>query len=142
MMTRVVFLIIFLTQLTGCIIGNGTICGPQTPMAMCDKKAYQALYHPTPLRDEWMKSGVGTFDLNKDWLGCGGRSDGSYTDIRSIPSESNFDYTKRNHQLFENIQHCMLNKGYIYNGRCDTDVSRENPGCQARSKAAVHGEGL
>ncbi|UBB93058.1 hypothetical protein [Xanthomonas oryzae] len=132
MMMRFLGLIFLLAQLTGCIIGNGTICGPQTPMAMCDKKAYKALYYPTPLRDEWSKIGLNKAQLNADWLVCGGRDDGSYTDVRSIPGEANLDYSARLSQQFYEIQRCMLNNGYIYTGRCDTDVSKVSPGCQAR----------
>ncbi|MGS0515328.1 hypothetical protein ACQR5T_04065 [Xanthomonas oryzae pv. oryzicola] len=142
MMMRFVVLIFLLAQLTGCIIGNGTICGPQTPMAMCDKKAYQALYYPTPARDEWSKSNVNKVQLNADWLVCGGRDDGSYTDVKRIPSEENLDYSARLSRQFDEIQRCMLHNGYVYTGRCDTDVSKVSPGCQARSKAIGYGENL
>ncbi|QBG94602.1 hypothetical protein EYC55_02630 [Xanthomonas oryzae] len=141
MMMRFLFFILLLVQLTGCIIGNGTICGPQTPMAMCDRKAYKALYYPTSPRDEWSKSGVNKVQLNADWIACGGRSDGSYTAARSFSGEERLAYAARLSQQFDGMQICMLNKGYIYNGRCDTDVSRVNPGCRARFKAVIHDGG-
>ncbi|UXW31806.1 hypothetical protein IXO644_002740 [Xanthomonas oryzae pv. oryzae] len=88
-------LIFLLAQLTGCIIGNGTICGPQTPMAMCDKKAYKALYYPTSPRDEWNKIDVNKMQLNVDWIACGGRSDGSYTAVKSFSGEERLAYAAR-----------------------------------------------
>ena len=40
-------LILFcLSGLIGCTIGNGHICGPQTPQAYCDREAYERLIHP------------------------------------------------------------------------------------------------
>ncbi|UNE62683.1 hypothetical protein [Xanthomonas oryzae] len=146
-MMRNVFLIGLTMQLSGCIIGNGTICGPQTPMAMCDKKAYKALYHPAPLRDEWRKDGKSADQLNEDWLGCGGLNNGSYNNsiaLSRLSGEKTMDYAARYaakaKEKFNEGQLCMLNKGYIYTGRCDTDVTKVSPGCQARSDSAGYGK--
>ncbi|QBG94604.1 hypothetical protein EYC55_02650 [Xanthomonas oryzae] len=141
MMMRFVFLILLLVQLTGCIIGNGTICGPQTPMAMCDRKAYKALYYPTPPRDEWNKIDLNKVQLNADWLACGGLDDGGYAGVKSFAGEERLAYAARLGRKFDGIQICMLNKGYVYIGRCDTDVSKVSPGCQARFKAVINDGG-
>nr|CUV13268.1 protein of unknown function [Ralstonia solanacearum] len=37
-----------ITLLSGCTIGNGHVCGPQTPALYCDREAYEKLMHPKP----------------------------------------------------------------------------------------------
>ena len=41
-----------------CTIGNGQICGPQTPAAYCDKIAYERLKYPKPYGAHWIKDGM------------------------------------------------------------------------------------
>jgi len=47
--------VIGLSLLAGCTIGNGHICGPQTPLAYCDRDAYERLVHPRGLGEYWEK---------------------------------------------------------------------------------------
>ncbi len=132
-MVRYLLLIGLTTQISGCIIGNGTICGPQTPVILCDKKAFQKLYNPTPLRDYWVSDGSHAKDLSKDWIECGGTSNGSYVDVEIIPNESNTSLSKRMEQRFADIQRCMLRKKYDYTGPCDLPAWKVAPACQERS---------
>ena len=102
--------------LTACVVGNGRICGPQTPVAYCDKEALERMLHPKPLIDDWSKAGLVSKEKIQDWIECGGRRDGNYA-----ASESDFDQ----------IQRCMLKKGYYYMGQCDNDIMKATPGCGA-----------
>ncbi len=102
--------------LTACVIGNGHICGPQTPVIYCDKEALEASNHPTPLIAYWDKTGIITENKTQDWVECGGSRDGNYA-----ASESDFDQ----------IQRCMLKKSYHYMGKCDNEIMKATPGCGA-----------
>ncbi|MDV3470284.1 hypothetical protein RZA67_16335 [Stenotrophomonas sp. C3(2023)] len=117
--------------LTGCLIGNGRICGPQTPTAYCDKEAYQRLVHPTPLRDYWQHPSRPQAERQQDWIACGGDDVGSY----SNPSAgSGAEVARRSSEKHHGIQRCMMAKGYVYEGACDTSVRMQYPACQARSR--------
>ena len=58
----------------GCTFGNGQICGPQTPIAYCDKEAYEKLAHPKPYGTFWIKDGVSDEQRLLDIKECGGNS--------------------------------------------------------------------
>lgn len=57
--------------LMACTIGNGRICGPQTPSAYCDKEAYQRLAHPKAYGEYWTKPDMTTESWRQDWVACG-----------------------------------------------------------------------
>ena len=65
--------------LTGCVIGNGTICGPQTPRAYCDREAYERLTNPKGYGEFFTKTGMTKESWRADWVACGGISSGSYS---------------------------------------------------------------
>lgn len=132
---RSIFILIIL-QISGCVIGNGRICGPQTPFVLCDKEAEKALYHPTPLRDYWSNTEIQTGDLKKAWLECGGDERGSYIDVQRAPNESNSDFSARGREVFYSLQRCMMMKNYRYDGPCEPSVWRAAPACQARLSGA------
>jgi hypothetical protein len=114
-LTRLCISIVISILLTACVIGNGQICGPQTPMAYCDKVALESLLHPKSLIDDWGKAGVISEGKVHDWIACGGSRDGNYA-----ASVSDFDQ----------IQRCMLQKGYLYTGKCDNEIMKATPGCR------------
>lgn len=132
---RSIFIIIIL-QLSGCVIGNGRICGPQTPLALCDKEAEKALYHPTPLRDYWSNTEIQTGDLNQAWLDCGGDERGGYINAQRRADESNASFIERNDEAFDSLQRCMMKKNYRYDGPCEPPSWRAAPACQARLSGA------
>jgi len=57
--------------LIGCTIGNGQICGPQTPAAYCDKVAYDRLKHPKPYGAHWIKENMTKESRRTDISACG-----------------------------------------------------------------------
>lgn len=59
---------------SGCTIGNGHICGPQTPAAYCDREAYEELMHPKPYIDKWEKPGASPETRRQDSASCGGET--------------------------------------------------------------------
>ena len=61
--------------LSGCTIGNGHICGPQTPQAYCDKDAYEKLMHPKPYGAHWIKEGMTREGRVEDIAACGANRD-------------------------------------------------------------------
>ncbi|MCS3809783.1 hypothetical protein FHY19_002843 [Xanthomonas arboricola] len=132
---RSIFILIIL-QVSGCVIGNGRICGPQTPLVLCDKEAEKALYHPTPLRDYWRNTETQSGSLNRAWIECGGDGSGSYVNNQRRPGESMADLSMRDRNLFYNIQRCMMMKNYRYDGPCEPSVWRVAPACQARLSGA------
>jgi hypothetical protein len=97
------------------------ICGPQTPLAYCDREAYQRLRHPIPNSDYWERQGMTGKIRRQDWMECGGMPDGGYSS----------DVQERN--KLHRIERCMRDqKGYRYIGPCyDTEISKASPACGA-----------
>lgn len=120
-------LLISAITLTGCVIGNGRICGPQTALAYCDAEAEQRLLHPTPLRDEWEKSDASSAARQLDWVACGGHEDGGYR----VGFETEGSAFSAARKVYYGIQRCMLQHGYTYIGRCDNAISMAQPKCGA-----------
>lgn len=114
-----------LAFLAGCAIGNGQICGPQTPAAYCDSNAYKQLTQPPPLRDSWVGSSLQS--RAQDWVHCGGSSDGWF-DVQTNDPSGN-DYNQKAKEKSHSIQRCMLKNGYRYTGQCDSSVMKQAPAC-------------
>ncbi|NOT16341.1 MAG: hypothetical protein HOP21_12395 [Methylotenera sp.] len=119
----------FSVLLTSCVIGNGRICGPQTPVAYCDKEALDRLLHPKSPVDYWDKEGMANEVRLQDWIECGGRFDGNYTPSKRLPEEKD-DFAASRRALYS-IQRCMLKKGYHYIGKCDNEIRKATPACGA-----------
>lgn len=115
--------------LTACSFGNGRICGPQTPMAYCDKEAYQKLMHPKPLYAFWEKYDMTIDGRRQDWLECGGSSNGNYSVSARLPGETD-DFAGAT-RGFNKLQRCMLKKSYHYTGSCNNKIMQATPGCGA-----------
>ncbi len=102
--------------LIGCTIGNGHICGPQTPQAYCDREAYERLMHPKGLGEYWQKPGMTVDSWRADWVACGGRPNGDYstdTPQRSSQELIREDSSKKTKQLWI----CMTSKDYYFTGK-------------------------
>jgi hypothetical protein len=116
--------------LSACTIGNGRICGFQTPAADCDKEAEQALLHPKPFVELWSKPDMTPELRMEDWIACGGMKDGDFgVDTRSqmLPGE---DYGTAKNRLEVIFQRCLISKGYRYAG-CDKEFYKTKPICGA-----------
>lgn len=50
-----IIILLVLTLSSGCVIKNGHICGPQTPVANCDSEINRRLLHPEPPSEYWIK---------------------------------------------------------------------------------------
>lgn len=99
--------------LTACTIGNGRICGPQTPVAYCDRAAYERLAHPKAYGDYWVKPGTSVESWRQDWVGCGGMKDGGYSSDAPSGSPSAVILTAGKRKRDE-LAVCMKSKGYEY----------------------------
>ncbi len=112
-------LMFFTILFTGCTIGNGHICGPQTPTAYCNKEAYQKLMHPKPYGAHWIKEGITREGRTADWLQCGGATglDDGYERKSGVTNKEYFDGLDLHRKL---IRSCMDGKGYIWIEHCDT----------------------
>ena len=137
---RVPTLTAALLLLTACAIGNGRICGPQTPMAYCDAAAMQALMNPSSYRDYWAKEGGSEAEKRLDWVSCGGLPDGRY-----VPSSAEVDLWRQaadidrillpRQRADAEFQRCLLRKGLRWTGGCNTRNTRAMPACVARSES-------
>jgi hypothetical protein len=67
-----------------------------------------------PLNYYWDKTEVTTDGKLQDWIDCGGSRDGNYA--ASVSD-------------FYQIQRCMLQKGYLYTGKCDNEIMKATPSC-------------
>jgi hypothetical protein len=104
--------------IAGCTIGNGHICGPQTPTAYCNKDAYDKLMHPKPYGAHWIKEGMTRESRAADWLQCGGEerlSDG-YERQSGITTKEYFEGLELHRKQ---IRGCMGGKGYFWIEQCD-----------------------
>lgn len=105
----------FSLLLAACTIGNGRICGPQTPAVYCDREAYERLMHPKGYGEYWVKEGMTKHGWQQDWLACGGMADGGYSD--DAPSgSSNAVMTAANKKKINDLKICMSSKGYHFSG--------------------------
>ena len=101
--------------LTACTIGNGRICGPQTPAVYCDREAYERLTHPKGYGEYWIKDGMTIESWRQDWVKCGGMADGGYgTDAPSGSSSATIQASAREKR--EKLGACMSSKGYHFSG--------------------------
>jgi hypothetical protein len=108
--------ILCLISLMACTIGNGHICGPQTPQAYCDREAYERLMHPKGIGEYWEKPDKTVEGWRSDWVACGGRPNGDYLPYKPDgPGDKDFDdaYKKKEKHLWI----CMTQKGYKFNGK-------------------------
>lgn len=131
-------LLLFISFILGaCTVGNGRICGPQTPSAYCEEVAYQKLFHPKPYLHLWVKEGViQPQDRRDDSAKCGGQpSDSNPMRVHNeeslqLSGETLWETRQR---LAYQWQRCMLNKGYRFTGACyDNEISRDSPACMGR----------
>lgn len=98
-----------------CTIGNGRICGPQTPAVYCDREAYERLMHPKGYGEYWVKDGMTVENWRQDWVACGGMADGGYgTDAPSGSSSAVLSASAS--QKREKLGGCTSSKGYHFSG--------------------------
>lgn len=126
---KLCFIICINILLTACVIGNGHICGPQTPVIYCDKEALEASNHPLSPLDYWNNKGVTTEEKLEDWMECDGREDGNFTPSKRLAEEK--DDFSASRRMYYKIQRCMLKKSYHYLGQCDNEMAKASPGCGA-----------
>ncbi|MDS1140849.1 hypothetical protein RE432_10420 [Pusillimonas sp. SM2304] len=120
------------SMFSGCTIGNGRICGPQTPSAYCDREAYQKLLYPTPSRDYWEKASVSIDGRRKDWMDCGGNVNGGYgISTEDLKGRTTLEAASIK---FDDMQYCMMKKGYSYTGTCDGEIPSQYPACKAMNR--------
>lgn len=121
--------------LTGCTIGNGRICGPQTPAAYCDADALKALLYPKPYIDLWKNPGASSDQMMVDWLACGGSPKGRFTpgekELQKWMTPDDQSTIRAYHRADDQFQRCLLGKGFVWVGRCDLPHSHTLPACGA-----------
>lgn len=105
--------------LVACTIGNGRICGPQTPRAYCDKEAYERLVNPKPYGAHWIKEGMTRESRRLDLVDCGGGenlSEGYKEWLSSVPYET---YSEGKRMHIRAVSLCMQSKSYVWLEVCD-----------------------
>ncbi len=121
--------------LTGCTIGNGRICGPQTPAAYCDAEALSALLYPKPYIERWIKPGVSSDQKMLDWIACGGSQNGRFSpsekELETWTTPEDPSTIRAFHSADDQFQRCVLSKGFVWVGRCDFSHSKTMPACGA-----------
>lgn len=114
----------------GCSVGTWNVCGPQTPRAYCDKKTYDALANPPSQRDSWAAGKADASHLGAAWVACGGMANGNVGIDQQGGNgpETVQRLTRKN----DDVQRCMMQKGYQYTGTCSGDIASRFPACQSR----------
>jgi hypothetical protein len=102
-----------INTLVACTFGNGRICGPQTPMAYCNKESYEKLYHPKAYGEHWTKPSMTKESWREDWVACGGMSNGQYSGGAPEGSTTQvmLEYQTKERKKLDT---CMQSKGYEY----------------------------
>ncbi|MCG9060159.1 hypothetical protein LH452_14820 [Laribacter hongkongensis] len=121
------------TLLASCTIGNGRICGPQTPRANCNKEMLDALLHPPKAITFWNQQGVNEEQKMQDWLACpGGTRNGGfgYDMTKQKPDETDAMTMRR---LENNFYRCLIRKGYRYRA-CEVGKMLDEVICEAPPK--------
>lgn len=120
---KLLFMICTSSLLISCTIGNGRICGPQTPAAHCDKVAYERLKYPKPYGAHFIKEGMTKESRLDDTVACGsGRTEYVLFSDDKIqaakhPNDPNNSLAKG--RLSNQWASCMRAKGYVYLEYCD-----------------------
>lgn len=109
--------------LISCTIGNGRICGPQTPAAHCDKEAYERLKYPKPYGAHWIKDDMTKESRRADIAACGAKGNESVNflphEIQAAKQSDDPNDIKGYLRLRDNWAQCMHAKGYVYLEYCD-----------------------
>ena len=99
--------------LSGCTVGNGMICGPQTPAAYCDREAYEKLTKPRTYGQYWTKPAMTTESWRQDWVECGVQANGQYfSDESTVPTVAAALTADKNKRA--KLDTCMQSKGYQF----------------------------
>ena len=101
----------------GCTFGNGQICGPQTPIAYCDKEAYEKLAHPKPYGTRWIKDGASDEQRLVDIAECGGVGTHvgfTHEKIRAEKKTNDPDDFPAIFRLRATWEQCVALKGYHF----------------------------
>ncbi len=106
-----VLILFCVSGLIGCTIGNGHICGPQTPQAYCDREAYERLMHPKGFGEYWDKPEKTVEIWRADWVKCGGMVDGGYSTDEPPRSSTAVILAASKKKRLE-LGSCMRSKGY------------------------------
>lgn len=109
--------------LSACTIGNGRICGPQTPAAHCDKEAYERLKYPKPYGAHWIKEGMTKESRREDIVECGAKGNESVNflphEIKAAKQPDDPNDIKAMARLTKEWAECMRDRGYVYLEYCD-----------------------
>lgn len=117
-------------SLSGCSIGPGGICGPQTPIYYCQSKADQEKMRPKPYGAHWVKEGMTREGRRSDLMACGavgGQEDVRFKEEQIEATRQAGDPNTINAylRLRELLGQCMSARGYQpvgdlkYLGGCD-----------------------
>jgi len=124
--------------LGGCYISrNGYICYLTSPELYCDKELYERASNVSRLVDDWESAGHSEQERMRDWMSCGGGTDGSYL-LAPLPSGKQRTTLQSNNDaqiVVHDIQRCMMRKHYRYTGQCTTSITRLYPPCQSREES-------
>ena len=121
--------LLMVVSLSGCYIGPGGICGPQTPIYYCQSKADQEKMRPKPYGAHWFKEGMTKESRRLDLAACGSinHEDVRFTEdqIRLARSPNEPNDIGAYLRLRDQLGVCMVNRGYQsigdlkYLGGCD-----------------------
>lgn len=108
-------------------------CASGDPLGLftyCPKETRDALMHPKPYLHYWEKDDMTAERRLKDWVTCGGNSDGSFSwkEVERRAGENGDQSSKR-----QSAQHqrCMISAGYRYTGNCSSEYMKSQPLCGA-----------
>lgn len=112
-----VLYVLMVASLSGCYIGPGGICGPQTPIYYCQSKADQEKMRPKPYGAHWVKEGMTREESINDWVRCGGHPSGSFSPSNEILSAGekigvSREDTRRTMEIQADA--CMVSLGYRF----------------------------
>ena len=82
-----------------------------------------------PPRDHWQKAGNDPAARSADWLGCGGADSGGYN-VATSDGSSSAVIQQAMSRKFDDMQRCMMSRGYHYTGSCEGDIRSQYPACQ------------
>ena len=85
--------------------------------------------------EHWEKTDMTTDGRMRDWIDCGGSSNGDFSpyhaqvieEKRSDEKGTDASYKR----LSDKLQRCILKKGYHYTGHCDNQIMKAEPACGA-----------
>ena len=110
---RIIFYFIFCLSLTLLFSGCELLCQAGTGTCGMSSEERYKLLHPKAYGEYFVKPGASREEWQRDWVACGGRPNGQYSDD-APPNATTKEIFAAIERARSSLNACMKSKGYEY----------------------------